>query len=128
MIEVEDVNGPVEWEEKFGLWNGSALGMSHEMFQVTWFRPSTRHAVYGNLFFVGASTHPGTGVPIVLCGAKLVAQQILSCIHRGTFRHAPTPFSTLLSLQSVLLTVFGAMMAAVVWSLMAGVAGVEVVG
>jgi len=30
-----------------------------------------------DLYFVGASTHPGTGVPICLAGAKLVAEQIL---------------------------------------------------
>lgn len=29
------------------------------------------------LYFVGASTHPGTGVPICLAGGKLVAEQIL---------------------------------------------------
>jgi len=30
------------------------------------------------LYFVGASTHPGTGVPICLSGAKLTAERILS--------------------------------------------------
>src|SRR5262245_36135764 len=35
-----------------------------------------RHAKYKNMFFVGASTHPGTGVPIVICGSKLTADQV----------------------------------------------------
>lgn len=30
-----------------------------------------------NTYFVGASTHPGTGVPIVLAGAKITAEQVL---------------------------------------------------
>jgi phytoene desaturase (3,4-didehydrolycopene-forming) len=30
-----------------------------------------------NCYFVGASTHPGTGVPIVLAGAKITTAEIL---------------------------------------------------
>ncbi|KAJ3037488.1 hypothetical protein HDV00_001663 [Rhizophlyctis rosea] len=102
MIVVEDVNGPPQWEKKFGLWGGSALGLSHNVMQVTYFRPSTRHAKYGNLFFVGASTHPGTGVPIVLKGAKIVADQIQHCIKRGSFSSQLIP----LELISVLFALF----------------------
>jgi phytoene dehydrogenase-like protein len=39
-------------------------------------RPSHRHASIQNLFFVGASTHPGTGIPMVLTSAGFVAQRI----------------------------------------------------
>jgi phytoene desaturase (3,4-didehydrolycopene-forming) len=42
------------------------------------FRPKTRHPSIKGLYFVGASTHPGTGVPICLAGAKIVANQILT--------------------------------------------------
>ncbi|KAJ3217450.1 hypothetical protein HDU67_007920 [Dinochytrium kinnereticum] len=87
-IETEVVNTPEDWKEKFSLWNGSALGLSHNVTQVVYMRPSTRHAEFGNLFFVGASTHPGTGVPIVLCGAKLVECQIKQIVQSGSgFRH-----------------------------------------
>ena len=34
-----------------------------------------------NLYMVGASTHPGTGVPICLAGGRLVAEQILNDNH-----------------------------------------------
>ncbi|HEY3341796.1 MAG TPA: hypothetical protein VGK81_07250 [Anaerolineae bacterium] len=39
-------------------------------------RPHNRHPRYGNLYFVGASTHPGTGLPLVLLSAKLVEERI----------------------------------------------------
>ncbi|MFN3706533.1 MAG: hypothetical protein ACK4WM_11140 [Thermoflexales bacterium] len=39
---------------------------------------STTRFRYANLYFVGASTHPGTGVPIVLIGARLVEERILA--------------------------------------------------
>ncbi|KAJ3123711.1 hypothetical protein HK098_001689 [Nowakowskiella sp. JEL0407] len=83
LIEVEEQNTPETWKEKFNLFKGSALGLSHPIFQVLWFRPRTRHARIGNLFFVGASTHPGTGVPIVLYCARLVAKQILELSRVG---------------------------------------------
>ncbi|ORE02407.1 phytoene dehydrogenase [Rhizopus microsporus var. microsporus] len=83
MIEHEIVNDPKTWQAKFNLWRGSILGLSHNVFQVLWFRPSTRDTTnrYRNLFFVGASTHPGTGVPIVLAGSKLTSDQV--CKHFG---------------------------------------------
>jgi phytoene desaturase (3,4-didehydrolycopene-forming) len=44
------------------------------------FRPKTNHAKTKGLYFVGASTHPGTGVPIVLAGSKIVAEQVLKSV------------------------------------------------
>lgn len=83
LIEHEIVNDPSVWQEKFNLWRGSILGLSHDVSQVLWFRPSTKDSTgrFDNLFFVGASTHPGTGVPIVLAGSKLTATQV--CEHFG---------------------------------------------
>ncbi|RWS01598.1 phytoene desaturase-like protein [Dinothrombium tinctorium] len=75
-IEDETVNHPLIWSEKFNLWKGSILGLSHNIPQVLYFRPSTRSHLFKRLYFVGASAHPGTGVPVVLCGSKLVADQI----------------------------------------------------
>jgi phytoene desaturase (3,4-didehydrolycopene-forming) len=42
------------------------------------FRPKTRHPSIKGAYFVGASTHPGTGVPICLAGARITTEQILS--------------------------------------------------
>jgi len=77
LIGRERISTPEDWKNDFNLHKGSILGLSHDIFQVLWFRPSTKHQTHENLYFVGASTQPGTGVPIVLCGAKLVGTQIL---------------------------------------------------
>lgn len=76
-IEAEMVNDPRTWQNKFNLWKGSILGLSHSILQVMYLRPSTRSHLFKNLYMIGASAHPGTGVPIILCGAKLVEKQIL---------------------------------------------------
>lgn len=77
LIEIEQINDPRTWQTKFNLWKGSILGLSHNILQVLHLRPATRSHIFKNLYFVGASAHPGTGVPIVLCGAKLVERQIM---------------------------------------------------
>ncbi|KAI1734855.1 phytoene dehydrogenase [Xylaria scruposa] len=76
-ISHEIVNDPFTWESKFNLDKGSILGLSHSFFNVLAFRPRTRAKGFRNAYFVGASTHPGTGVPIVLAGSKITAEQIL---------------------------------------------------
>ncbi|KAK4969220.1 hypothetical protein LTR66_000157 [Elasticomyces elasticus] len=79
-IAYETVNTPQTWKEVFNLDRGAILGLSHSFFNVLGFRPKTRHPQFDGLFFVGASTHPGTGVPVCLAGAKITSEQILrSC-------------------------------------------------
>ncbi|KAK3997022.1 Phytoene desaturase protein [Cladorrhinum sp. PSN332] len=77
LIMEETINSPPDWEKKFNLDRGAILGLSHSFFNVLSFRPRTRAKAIKNAYFVGASTHPGTGVPIVLAGAKITAEQIL---------------------------------------------------
>lgn len=77
LIVSEKVNDPLTWKQNFNLDRGGILGLSHSFFNVLSFRPKTKHADINGLYFVGASTHPGTGVPICLAGGKIVASQIL---------------------------------------------------
>jgi phytoene desaturase len=67
---------PHDWREMFNLARGAAFGLGHNFTQVGYLRPQNRHSRYKNLYFCGASTHPGTGVPIVLIGAGLVEERI----------------------------------------------------
>ncbi len=53
LIEHEIINDPFTWKEKYNLFRGSILGLSHTILQVLCFRPSTQHARYKNMFFVG---------------------------------------------------------------------------
>lgn len=77
MIAHEIINNPLTWEEKFNLDRGAILGLSHNFFNVLSFRPRWNHESLKNVWFVGASTHPGTGVPIVLAGGKMISDEII---------------------------------------------------
>ncbi|KAI1764887.1 phytoene desaturase [Hypoxylon sp. FL1150] len=77
LITHESINSPTTWEARFNLDRGSILGLGHGFFNVLAFRPRTRAEGIRGVYFVGASTHPGTGVPIVLAGARLTSEQVL---------------------------------------------------
>jgi phytoene desaturase len=67
---------PDDYESVLNLDKGSAFGLSHNFFQVGPFRPANQDRTVRNLFFVGASTQPGTGLPMVMLSARLVSERI----------------------------------------------------
>jgi phytoene desaturase len=75
-IKFEEVYTPVSWAERLNLVKGSTHGLSHKLTQMAYFRPSNRHRRYRNVYFVGASTHPGTGVPMAMVSGRLAAERI----------------------------------------------------
>jgi phytoene desaturase len=68
---------PYDWREQFSLARGATFGLKHNISQLGYLRPHNRHSRYKNLYFCGASTHPGTGVPIAFLGAGLIEERIL---------------------------------------------------
>ena len=77
-LKLEVSTTPVNWLDRFNLAKGAAFGLSHNFWQVGYLRPQNRHRRYRNLYFAGSSTHPGTGLPMVLLSARLTTQRILS--------------------------------------------------
>jgi phytoene desaturase len=75
-IVIEEVYTPQEWRRRFGLYDGSAFGAAHTFFQVGPFRARNYDEEVDGLFYVGASTTPGTGLPMVALSGKLVAERI----------------------------------------------------
>ena len=68
---------PLSWRKRYNLVKGSTHGLCHNLTQLGYLRPSNRHHRYTYLYFVGASTHPGTGVPTALVSARLAAERVL---------------------------------------------------
>ncbi len=76
-IKFETTFTPLSWRKRYNLVKGSTHGLCHNLAQLGYFRPSNRHAHYHNLYFVGASTHPGTGLPTAMVSGRLTAQRIM---------------------------------------------------
>jgi phytoene desaturase len=68
---------PKDWRDAFNLYQGSGLGLAHGLNQVGGFRPANRDEQFRNLYYVGASTVPGTGLPIVVISSRLATERIL---------------------------------------------------
>jgi len=56
---------------------GSAFSLEPVLWQSAWFRAHNRDDVIDNLYFVGAGTHPGAGIPGVVGSAKATAALML---------------------------------------------------
>jgi len=74
--EVKVVLNPEHWKNMFSLYKGSGLGLAHDLNQVGGFRPKNKDEKFGNLYYVGASTVPGTGLPMVVISSRLVTERI----------------------------------------------------
>lgn len=75
-IVFEQVWTPVDWGQQFALHDGSAFGAAHTLFQLGPFRAANYARTIEGMYYTGASTTPGTGVPMVTLSGKLTAQRI----------------------------------------------------
>jgi phytoene desaturase len=69
---------PKDFETELNAWQGSAFSLEPVLTQSAWFRTHNRYDVIPNLYFVGAGTHPGAGVPGVVGSAKATAALMLA--------------------------------------------------
>jgi phytoene desaturase len=79
-----DLRNHIQWQkvrtpedaEREGLYLGGSFGIAPTLGQSAVWRPQVKPVRQDGLYAVGASVHPGGGVPIVMQGAKLVADLI----------------------------------------------------
>ncbi len=71
-IVVEHMVDPRYFQNTLNSYLGSAFSVQPTLTQSAWFRPHNRSEDFANLYFVGAGTHPGAGLPGVLSSAKIV--------------------------------------------------------
>lgn len=67
---------PRYFESELRSHQGAAFGLEPILTQSAYFRYHNRSPEIEGLYFVGASTHPGAGMPGVLCSAKVLERQI----------------------------------------------------
>jgi phytoene desaturase len=66
---------PQQFQDDLRSTDGAAFGPEPVLWQSAYFRHHNRSRIEG-LYFVGAGTHPGGGVPGVLCSAKVIDRMI----------------------------------------------------
>ncbi len=73
----ERVVTPSDWRDAFGLYRGSAFGAAHTLLQMGPFRAPNRDPYIRGLYYVGAGTTPGTGVPMVALSGRMTAEKVV---------------------------------------------------
>jgi len=83
-IKFEMAFTPDMWRSVFNLTRGGTFGsVGHNIMQMGFLRPANHHKKFSNLFFVGGSTQPGSGMPLALISAKLATERVERSIRQG---------------------------------------------
>lgn len=67
---------PLHFQDVLNSYKGSAFSVEPILTQSAWFRPHNKSEDVDNLYFVGAGTHPGAGLPGVL-SSSIIAQDLI---------------------------------------------------
>jgi phytoene desaturase len=76
LIEVEHRFYPQDFTTRYNLPHGATFGLAHNLMQSAFFRPSNIDPKVNGLYYVGGSTQPGGGLPVVLASSRIVADLI----------------------------------------------------
>lgn len=77
--------GPADFASDYHSWQGGMLGPSHVLRQSAMFRAQNKSPRVDRLYYAGATTAPGVGVPMCLISAELVLKRM-----RGDSTGGPT--------------------------------------
>lgn len=75
-IVVQRTMGPADFAERFNAWSGGSIGPSHTLTQSAFFRGSNKSSKVDGLYYAGATTVPGVGVPMCLISAENVLKRL----------------------------------------------------
>lgn len=79
-IRSQTILTPVDLAQRTGAWRGALYGISSNQALNAFRRPHNRSHELPGLYFVGGTTHPGGGVPMVTLSGKVVAEIVLADI------------------------------------------------
>ncbi|WP_181273017.1 phytoene desaturase family protein [Brevibacterium oceani] len=85
-IRVRRTVGPADFARDFHSWKGGMLGPAHTLRQSAFLRMQNQSRRVDGLYYAGATTAPGIGVPMCLISAEVVAKRI-----RGDHSAGPMP-------------------------------------
>ena len=76
-IMTEHAFTPLDFASELRSYLGAAFSIEPTLFQSAYFRPHNRSNDIDGLYFVGAGTHPGAGIPGVLLSANITSRLVI---------------------------------------------------
>lgn len=86
-IVVRKTLGPEDFADRYHAWSAGSIGPAHTLKQSAFFRGKNESKHVGNLYYAGATTVPGVGVPMCLISAENVVKRI-----NGDTTPGPSPY------------------------------------
>ena len=83
-----------DFSSLYNAYKGSALGLAQNLTQTAVFRPKTQSTKVKNLYYSGANTNPGTGVPMCLISSQIVYKRIHGITHGRPLSNEDTKFES----------------------------------
>lgn len=75
-IVVRNTMGPADFSERFNAWRGGSIGPGHSLRQSAFLRGRNISGKVNGLYYAGATTVPGVGVPMCLISAENVIKRL----------------------------------------------------
>lgn len=75
-IVISKTVGPQDFAQRFNAWDGGAIGPAHTLAQSAFFRGKNISSKVDNLYYAGATTVPGVGVPLCLISAENIIKRL----------------------------------------------------
>jgi phytoene desaturase len=82
-IVTEHAFTPLDFASELRSYLGAAFSIEPTLFQSAYFRPHNRSNDIDGLYFVGAGTHPGAGIPGVLLSANITSRLVIEDLARA---------------------------------------------
>ncbi len=82
-IVTEHAFTPLDFASELRSYLGAAFSIEPTLFQSAYFRPHNRSNDIDGLYFVGAGTHPGAGIPGVLLSANITSRLVIEDLARS---------------------------------------------
>jgi len=77
-IITDHIIDPIHFRDDLNSHLGAAFSIKPSMTQTAWFKPHNKSKFFKGLYFAGAGTHPGAGVPAVMASGKIACELIIS--------------------------------------------------
>lgn len=87
-IVVRKTLGPEDFADRYHAWSAGSIGPAHTLKQSAFFRGKNESKYIANLYYAGATTVPGVGVPMCLISAENVLKRI-----NGDTTPGPSPYT-----------------------------------
>ena len=86
-VVVKRTLGPADFTERYHAWSAGSIGPAHTLRQSAFLRGRNASRKVSGLYYAGATTVPGVGVPMCLISAENIIKRLRGDKSAGSLSH-----------------------------------------